>query len=60
MTPEQLREWRERHGWSLRQMADRLGVNYSAVSRWEQGKRRVPNLLDRALHDLERELCGQP
>lgn len=58
MTPEQLKEWREQRGWSLRTMAAALGVSYSALSRWEQGKRGIPNLLDRALHDLERELSG--
>ena len=33
-----LRIWRLMKGWTLVQLADRLGVSHSAIITWEQGK----------------------
>jgi transcriptional regulator with XRE-family HTH domain len=34
-----LRELRERHGFSQRELAEAVGVHESALSRWESGER---------------------
>jgi transcriptional regulator with XRE-family HTH domain len=36
-----LREWREAAGLSQEELALRLGVRHSAISRWESGKREI-------------------
>lgn len=43
-----LRQWRERRGWSLRQLGERSGVSYVNISNIESGK------LDPRLSTLER------
>ena len=32
-----LREWRERRGWSLRQLGERAGVSYVTIAKIEAG-----------------------
>ncbi len=44
---------RRSHGWSQRQLAERLGVSHSTVAFWEQGKS-LPNPVN--VVDLERAL----
>lgn len=41
VTPQTLREWRERSGLSVRQAAKLLGVSPGEVSRWENGLRPI-------------------
>jgi transcriptional regulator with XRE-family HTH domain len=36
-----LREWREYRGWSQREMAERVGIPKSVISRYETGDRRI-------------------
>ena len=36
-----LREWRECRGWSQRELAERVGIPKSVVSRYETGDRRI-------------------
>ena len=36
-----LREWREHRGWSQRQLAERVGIPKSVISRYETGDRRI-------------------
>jgi transcriptional regulator with XRE-family HTH domain len=43
-----LKEWRERRGWSLRQLGERSGVSFVNISKIEAGK------LDPRLSTLER------
>lgn len=53
MTGDELREWRQRNGWSQGQLARALGVINISVSRWERGERQIPSFLGLALAYLE-------
>lgn len=52
MAPEDVRAAREQCGWSQAELARRLGVHYSAVSRWEAGTRAVPQPVAMAIRLL--------
>jgi len=52
----ELREWRRAHNLSQPALASLLGVTVVSLSRWENGARSIPTLLERALRDVEREL----
>jgi transcriptional regulator with XRE-family HTH domain len=52
MTSTELSAWRTARAWSVRDLAARLGVEPSTVSRWESGKRPVPAWLPLALEGL--------
>jgi DNA-binding transcriptional regulator YiaG len=54
MKPEELKEWRERTGYSQGQLAKALGVNTMTVSRWERGASPLPSFLLLALKQLEK------
>jgi transcriptional regulator with XRE-family HTH domain len=45
--------WRIDHKLTRTELAARLGVDVSAVNRWENGKRRIPPYLPLALKSLE-------
>ena len=49
MNGEQLREARERMGWSQRYLADALGVTRAALAHWEWGRAPVPHAVGRAV-----------
>ncbi len=54
MSGEELRVWREGHGWNQKQAARYLGSTQVNVSRWERGTHKVPEsirLLAHLLHD---------
>jgi len=53
MTPEQLKQWREKHQHSQQSLAEVLGVYRETVARWENGTREIPSLLALALEALE-------
>ena len=53
MTPEDLKKWREKNGYSQSQLARVLGVITISVSRWERGVREIPSFLHLALYGLE-------
>jgi len=53
MTPDELRKWREKNGFSQHQLARALGVFNISISRWETGVRRIPSFLRWALIGLE-------
>jgi transcriptional regulator with XRE-family HTH domain len=56
MTPEDLKKWRFKNGYSQSQLAKRLNVDIMTVSRWERGKRAgIPSYLQLALRALECE-----
>lgn len=41
--PQRIRFFREKHEWSLRELAGRLGISHGAVNAWELG-RSAPNM----------------
>lgn len=53
MTPEELRAFRERLGWSLSRLAEALGVDRMTVWKWERGTHAPPPFLRLALERLE-------
>ncbi len=53
MTPQDLKKWREKNGYSQSQLAKALGVISLSVSRWERGAREIPSFLHLALYGLE-------
>jgi len=42
LTPSQLRTARKRAGWGQGELAERLGLNQANISRWERGKKPIP------------------
>lgn len=54
MTAEELRARMTANRWSVRALADRLGVPFRTVQRWRDGTSRVPPYLELALESLER------
>lgn len=59
MTPAELKHWRESRGLSQAALAARLELSMHAIRKYEQGQRRVPAFLWRALRDLGHELDGE-
>jgi DNA-binding transcriptional regulator YiaG len=53
MTPDDLKKWRKRNGYSQARLAKVLGVITLTVSRWERGVREIPSFLHLALECLE-------
>jgi transcriptional regulator with XRE-family HTH domain len=53
MTATQLQAWMAHHGWTVRGLAQRLGVNASTVQRWRTGQLAVPPYIELALTALE-------
>ncbi|MDB6030640.1 MAG: transcriptional regulator, family [Verrucomicrobiales bacterium] len=56
LLPAQLKELRERHGYSQKEMGELFQVGEKSWTRWETGKQRPSrsiNLLIRALYDKE-------
>ena len=42
MTAEQIKQARLTLGFSIQEMADRLGVDRDTYSKWERGERKLP------------------
>jgi len=61
MTGDELRADLKRRGWTQTALAKRLGVGVSAVNRWCQGTRPVPNTMAAYLRDVPRapEVAGK-
>jgi len=55
MTPDTLQALRRRLRWTQQRLANELGVTVTAVSRWEQGVRRITPLAVYALTLLAKE-----
>ena len=49
---ENIKELRERLGWTQQQLADELGVNRNTINRWEMGKRSPGQSMRSKLDDL--------
>jgi DNA-binding transcriptional regulator YiaG len=60
MTPDELKAWRADHGdMSRAELARRLEIAPGTVRNYEQGVRKIPPFMRRALRDIERELEGE-
>lgn len=56
MDGQALKEWRESRGLSQTELAQKLGVNFITLSRWEREVQAIPPFLHLALQSLERQL----
>lgn len=59
MTPDELKAWRAAHGLSQPQLARRLEIAVGTLRNYEQGIRRIPSFMRRALRDLAAELAAE-
>jgi DNA-binding transcriptional regulator YiaG len=55
MTAADLKHRRDRLGLTQSELAERLGVTWNTVARWETDQRRIPELAVRLLDCLQRE-----
>jgi len=55
VTGDELRKWREKHGYTQQQLAAKLGTHFVTVNRWENGAREIPSFLTLTLKALSRE-----
>lgn len=55
MTNDELKQWREKQGYSQATLAKALGVHVMTISKWERGIREIPPFLRLALRALELE-----
>lgn len=49
---EQLKALRQQHGWSQEDLARELGVSFSTVNRWENGKAKPSRLAKKQIKRL--------
>jgi DNA-binding transcriptional regulator YiaG len=54
--PQYIKRFKERHSLTQKELADLLPAGLRTVEDWERGERTPPDLLKRALRDLERQL----
>ena len=47
-----LKQWMSENGWTVRTLADALGVGHRTVGRWRDGSSRVPPMARLALQAL--------
>jgi predicted transcriptional regulator len=59
MTPDELKEWKNKFNCNQVQLAEMLGVSKMCVSRWERGERKIPPFLIHALKWLELKEGGE-
>jgi len=57
--PKLVRELRERLGLTQEQFAQRVGVTFGSVNRWENGKRTPQPFLIRRLLEMKEELDAE-
>ena len=55
MTPDDLKEWRDKNGYTQVSLARALEVHSITVSKWERGVYEIPSFLHLALRCLEIE-----
>jgi DNA-binding transcriptional regulator YiaG len=55
MTPQELKAWRKRNGYSQGELAKALDVDVMTISRWERGVRSIPSFLHLALECMEKK-----
>jgi len=54
-----IKDLRQRLGWTLQELANYLGVDKSTVHRWERGESRPSQLAQRQLQRLHRKIKGE-
>lgn len=59
MMPEEIKALRDRLGWTQEQMARELGVSWTTVNRWENGRVKPSRLAVLALERLEHRPKGK-
>jgi transcriptional regulator with XRE-family HTH domain len=59
VTPETLKQWRKKNGYTQVTLAKALNVSHISIARWETGTRKIPTFLHLALRCLELE-GGEP
>lgn len=55
MTPNELKQWRTKNGYTQLNLAEALEVHPVSIARWETGAREIPSFLHLALRCLELE-----
>ena len=53
MTPQDLKQWRIKNGYTQALLAKALDTHVITISRWENGAREIPSFLYLALDALE-------
>jgi DNA-binding transcriptional regulator YiaG len=59
MTPDQLKDWRGKTGYSQNKLAIVLGVDVMTVSRWERGVSTIPSFLHLTLECVRKKKGGE-
>jgi transcriptional regulator with XRE-family HTH domain len=54
LAPQDVRAWRDNHGYTQAELADALAVTTNTISRWESSARAIPSYLSLALESLAR------
>jgi len=60
MTPAELRAARLALGLTQPELGERLGVHWTTVSRWENGRQRIPQIVALAVTHLRGQRVDQP
>lgn len=60
MTPQELTAWRKERKLTQAQLATHLEVSLGTVRKYEQGERKIPAFMWRALRDLAADLERHP
>jgi DNA-binding transcriptional regulator YiaG len=55
MDKDELKEWRQRNGYSQSDLAEALGISTLTVSRWERGAKNMPPYLHITLKCLKKK-----
>ena len=58
MTPEELKAWRKKSGYTQEGLAQTLGVTKTTVYRWEAALREIPPFLALTLECVEKKKGG--
>ena len=58
--PKLIKELRERYGLTQEQFAQKVGVTFSSVNHWENGKRTPLPFLVRRLVEMREEMDREP
>lgn len=60
VTPQELKAWRDERGITQERLAELLESSLGRIRKYEQGERKIPPFMWRALRDLDAELAASP